>query len=99
MTYIIQPGGRATIPKSASAGLRYGLELADVLTPSATLTGTPTATAPAGITVGAASYTGTVVSALISGGTAGQTYAVTFGWTMSTGETDSRTIYLDVEVR
>ena len=99
MTYIVLPGGRATIPKSVGAGLRYGLELADVLTPSATLTGTPTATAPAGITVGAASYTGTVVSALISGGTAGQSYAVTFGWTMSTGETDSRTIYLEVEVR
>lgn len=98
MTYIIQ-GGRATIQKAPGASLRYGIETADVLTPSATLTGTPTATAPAGITVGAASYTGTVVSALISGGTAGQTYAVTWGWTMSTGETDSRTTYIDVEVR
>ena len=38
-------------------------------------------------------------SALISGGTAGQTYAVAFGWAANTGETDSRTIYLDVEVR
>lgn len=99
MTYIIQPGGRATIPKAPAASLRYGIETADVLTPGATLTGTPTATAPAGITVGAASYTGTVVSALVSGGTAGQTYALTFGWAMDTGETDSRTVYLDVDLR
>lgn len=99
MTYIIQPGGRPTIPKAPGAALRYGVDVADVLTPGATLTGTPSATAPTGITVGAASYTGTVVSALVSGGTAGQTYALTFGWAMDTGETDSRTVYLDVEVR
>ena len=99
MTYIIQPGGRPTIPKAPGASLRYGVETADVLTPTATLTGTPTATSSAGITIGSASYTGTVVSALISGGTAGQTYAVLFAWTMSTGETDSRTVYLDVDVR
>lgn len=99
MTYVLLPGGRPTIPKDAAASLRYGVDTADVITPGATLTGTPTATAPAGITVGEASYTGTVVSALISGGTAGQTYAVTFGWAMDTGETDYRTIYLDVEVR
>ena len=71
MTYIIQPGGRPTIPKAPGAALRYGVDVADVLTPGATLTGTPTATAPAGITVSSVSYTGTVVSALVSGGTAG----------------------------
>lgn len=98
MTFIVKDG-RATIPKSAGAGLRYGVETADVLTPGATLTGTPTATAPAGITVSGVTYTGTVVSALISGGTAGQTYPIKFGWTMSTTETDFRTIYLDVEDR
>ena len=99
MTYIIQPGGRPTIPKAPGASLRYGVETADVLTPGATLTGTPTATSSAGIAISAVSFTGTVVSALISGGTAGQTYAVLFGWTLSTGEADYRTIYLDVEVR
>lgn len=99
MTYIIQPGGRPTIPKAPAASLRYGVDVADILTPGATLTGTPTATAPAGIIVGSPSYTGTVVSALVSGGTAEQTYALTFGWTMDTGETDSRTIYIDVGVR
>lgn len=99
MTYIVQPGGRATIPKSPGVALRYGIETVDVLTPGATLTGTPTASSSAGITIGSVSYTGTVVSALISGGTAGQTYAVTFGWAMDTGETDSRTIFLDVDVR
>ena len=99
MTFVVLPGGRATIPKSSGASLRYGVETADVLTPGATLNGTPTATGPAGITISAVTYTGTVVSALIAGGTPGQTYAVLFGWTMSTGETDYRTIYLDVEVR
>ena len=99
MTFIVLPGGRATIPKHAPAALRYGIETADVLTPGATLTGTPTATAPAGITISGVNYTGTVVSALISGGTPGQTYPVTFSWQMSTGETDGRTIYLDVEAR
>ena len=99
MTYIIQPGGRATIPKAPGASLRYGIETADVITPGSTLTGTPTATSSAGITISSVAYTGTIVSALISGGTPGQTYAVLFGWTMSTGETDYRTIYLDVDVR
>lgn len=99
MTFIVHPGGRATIPKSAGAGLRYGVETEDVLTPGATLVGTPTATSTAGITISTVAYTGTVVSALISGGTPGRTYAVLFSWTMSTGETDSRTIFLEVSVR
>lgn len=99
MSYILLYGTRPTIPKSPGASLRYGIDTADTLTPAATLTGTPTVTAPAGITVGAASFAGTVVSALVSGGTAGETYALTFDWAMSTGETDSRTVYIAVEAR
>jgi len=86
--------GRATIDKDPEASLLYGINVADIIEPGDTLTGTPTAVA-SGVTVGAASFSGTVIKARCSAGpAAGTTAGVTFTWTTAGGDTDQRTIYL-----
>lgn len=91
--YIIV-AGRATIDKDPEASLLYGINIADILEPGDTVTGTPTAAAT-GLTVGAASVAGTVIKARCSAGpVAGVTAGVTFTWQTVGGDIDQRTIYL-----
>ena len=86
--------GRATIDKDPEASLLYGINVADIIEPGDTLTGTPTVVAT-GLTVGAASFSGTIIKARCSAGPQeGSTVGVTFTWSTTAGDTDSRTIYL-----
>jgi hypothetical protein len=54
-----------------------------------------TVTATAGITVNSSSYTTTVVTALLSGGTQGINYTVTFHITTAAGLQDDRSITIN----
>jgi hypothetical protein len=91
--YIIV-AGRATIDKDPEASLLYGINVADIIEPGDALNGTPGASAM-GVTVGAASFSGTVIKARCSSGPpAGTTAGVTFTWVTVSGDTDQRTIYL-----
>ena len=94
MTDFVIVAGKATIDKDPDASLVYGINVADIIEPADTLTGTPTAAAT-GLTVGSASFSGTVIKARCSAGpAAGTTAGVTFTWTTAGGDTDQRTIYL-----
>jgi len=76
------------------SSLLYGINVADIIEPGDTLTGTPTAVAT-GLTVAAVSFSGTVIKARCSAGPQeGTTVGVTFAWQTTAGDTDSRTIYL-----
>ena len=86
--------GRATIDKDPEASLLYGINVADIIEPGDTLTGAPTAVGT-GLTVAAASFSGTIIRARCSAGPQeGTTVGVTFTWQTTAGDTDSRTIYL-----
>lgn len=94
MSDFVIVAGRATIDKDPEASLLYGINVADIIEPGDTLTGTPTVAA-SGVTVGAASFSGTVIKCRCSvGPPAGTTAGVTFTWTTTAGDTDQRTIYL-----
>ncbi len=56
-------------------------------------------TVPAGITLTSSPYTGTTVTAWVSGGTVGQTYPVACRITTNQGRTDERTLFLQVRQR
>ncbi len=100
MTYTLMPGNVPQIDKDPDASLIYGIDVADVLAEGDTLAGTPTAAASGGgVTVAGAGYSGTVVYARISGGTAGQLVDVTFTWTTAQGDTDQRTVRLRIVQR
>lgn len=94
MSFILVSKDRPTIDKNPSASLIYGINVVDIIEPGTTLNGTPTAVAT-GLTVGAVTFSGTIVKARCSAGPAlGVTGSVTFTWTTVAGDTDSRTIYL-----
>jgi hypothetical protein len=96
MSYILI-GGLPTVAKDPDASLRYGIDVADVLHPSDTIASV--AVTGTGITVTAASHSGTIISARVAGGTAGTTHALQFAWTTAGGDTDHRTVYLAVAER
>ena len=94
MSYVIIGADRATIDKDPDASLLYGVDVADIIEPGSTINGAPTAVAT-GLTVGAVTYSGTVIKARCSAGPQeGTTVGVTFAWQTTAGDTDSRTIYL-----
>lgn len=99
MSYVLlPPNGRPTIAKDPDASLRYGIDVAGLLHASDAVTGASIASA-SGVSAASASYSGTLVSARVSGGTPGQTGSVTLRWTTAQGDTDERTLYFDVTQR
>lgn len=98
MTWTILADGRAVIDKDPDASLRYGVNVADVIAEGDTVAGASIAE-QSGVTAASASYSGTVVSCRVSGGTAGQTGSVTLRWTTVGGDTDDRTLYFRVRER
>ena len=98
MTWTILADGRPVIDKDPDASLPYGIDVADVLVEGDTVTGASIAE-QSGVTAASASYSGTVVSCRVSGGTAGQTGSVTLRWTTVGGNTDDRTLYFRVRER
>ena len=97
MSFIIV-NGWPTIDKDPDASLRYGVDVAGVLHTGDALA-TVDATATGGLVVTEDAFSGTIISARVSGGTAGVTGAVTFSWTTTGGDSDERTIYLRVAER
>ena len=101
MSYELLPDNTWRIDKDPQASLIYGIDVASIIAPGDTLQGTPTASAGggAGLTVGAAAYSGTVISARVSGGTVGQTGTITWTWNTANGDQDQRTVYVRVVER
>lgn len=95
---LLPPANLPTIDKDPAASLRYGIDVAGLLSPSDSVTGVSIA-AQSGITAASAAVSGTVVSCLVSGGAAGQTGSVTLRWTTAQGYTDERTLYFRVVER
>lgn len=96
---LLPPGNRPTIDKDPNASLRYGLDVADLLEPGDSIAGTPTVSASSGVTAGAVSVSGAIISVRVSAGTAGQVGSVTLRWTTVQGDTDERTLYFNVVER
>lgn len=95
MSWTITPEGALQIDKDPAASLRYGFDVANVMTPGDSLSGV-TISEQDGITASAAGYTGTVVSCRVAGGTAGTTGSATLRWTTTQGDTDERTLLFRV---
>ena len=98
MSFVLVGGAQPTIDKDPDASLRYGVDCAAVLHSGDALA-TAAAVGTGTLVVGAATISGTVISARVSGGTAGVTGAVTFSWTTAGGDSDQRTVYLRVAER
>lgn len=98
MSYELLPNDTWRIDKDPQASLIYGIDVAGIIAPGDSLTGTATASAGggAGLVVGAASFSGTVISARCSSGTVGQTGTITWTWNTSNGDQDQRTVYVRV---
>ena len=98
MSYELLPDNTWRIDKDPQASLIYGIDVAGIIAPGDSLAGTPTASGAggAGLTVGAAAFSGTVISARVSGGTAGQTGSITWTWSTANGDLDQRTVYVRV---
>lgn len=94
--FVVRTDGRPTATHNPNSSLRYGLDVSGVLADGDSLA-TATAAASAGVTVGPVTFSGTVITARISGGTSGETGSVTLRWTTEGGDTDERTLYFDVQ--
>lgn len=84
--------------KDPDAVLDYGFNWTDWLDPLETIT-THTVTVPAGVTLDSHAEDDGLVTAWISGGTAGVAYTVGCLVTTSAGRTDERSITIRVEDR
>lgn len=99
--YTLFPGDKWRIDKDPDASLIYGIDVADVIEVSDPLSGTPTAMpgAGSGLVVGPASFVGTVIRARVSGGNVGGVAPLTWTWSTAGGDTDQRTVYLNIVQR
>jgi len=86
------------IYKDPDATLDYSWDWADWLTAGETIT-TASVTVPDGLTLGVVSQLSGVVTAWVSGGTAGTEYKVYCRITTSEGRIDDRTIVLTCRAR
>jgi hypothetical protein len=93
---LLPPDKRPTIDKDPEASLRYGIDVAGLLQAGDSLASASVQGTPTGVTAGSATYSGTVISVRVSGGTAGQVGSVTLRWTTTQGDTDERTLYFNV---
>jgi alpha-D-ribose 1-methylphosphonate 5-triphosphate diphosphatase PhnM len=99
MSYrLAAPNQRPTIDKDPDASLRYGIDVAGLLHDDDTIASVGAAAA-GGVTVSGPEFAGTLLSARVAGGTAGQMGSVTFTWTTTQGDTDERTLYFAVQQR
>lgn len=87
-----------TKAKDPAATLDYSIDLAAYLE-GRTITAANVTASPAGLTVGAQSFAGSIIKARLSGGTLNATYAVTYNFTLSTGEIDERSINIFIQNR
>lgn len=71
-------------------------EDSEIIAGGATLSSVAVTSTPAGLTVGAGSVAGAVGSALVSGGTLGDTYEVAFAGTFSNGEIDVQRLLITI---
>jgi hypothetical protein len=98
-SYTLVNGDRPTIPKAPTASLRYGIDVAGVLATGDTVTGCSGAVASGSITAGTPTFSGSIITVRLSGGTVGETAKYTFSWSTAAGDSDSRTIYLPITAR
>ena len=84
--------------KDPGATLDYSVDWSKWLASGETIT-SHAVTVPTGIDKTTDAHTSTAVTYWLSGGTAGQRYAVTCQITTSQGRTDERTDYIDVRDR
>lgn len=87
-----------TKAKDPAAMLDYSIDLAAYLE-GRTITAATATSSPSGLTVAPATFAGSIIKARISGGTLGETYTVTYNFTLSTGEIDERSINLFIQNR
>ena len=85
-----------TLIKDPSDELIYTFTLADFLGDGETISSAAITGDPSGLTIGSVTLSDSTATALISGGTAGETYEVTCEATLSTGETLNRRGFLKV---
>ena len=92
------PGRQPIIDKAPAASLRYGVDVAGLLGEGDSIASVEIAGSE-GVDATGATHSGTVVSARISGGTAGEVGSVTLRWSTSQGDTDERTLQFNVVAR
>ena len=99
--YVEFPGKKWHLDKDPDSSLMYGINVFGIIEPQDTLVGTPVAVpgAGTGLVVGIASFVGTRIKARVSGGNVGCSAPLTWTWTTSGGDSDSRTVYLDIVQR
>lgn len=88
----------ATHEKDPDATLDYAFDWSSWLAAGETIT-TPTVTAETGLTLDSSSEAAGIVTAWVSGGTAGNNYTLACRITTSAGRTDERTMRLIVRQR
>lgn len=97
-TYDLTNPAKPTIKKDPNAVLDYSIDLTDWLTAVSDTLQTLSVTGD-GVVIDSSSIAGSLVTAWISGGTAGATATATFRFTTVDGRTDDRTIWLKIKER
>jgi hypothetical protein len=100
--FVVGTDGKPTIVKDPNATLDYSWDwsawLADS-TPDDTISSFQIIVASGTVTIGSTGHLNGVVTAMISGGAAGEKAAVTCRITTNGGRIDDRTIYLKIKER
>jgi hypothetical protein len=100
--FILIEGGQWQIDKRFDASLVYGIDVADVIEPGATVTNV-TATLVdqlSGLTLGAsASFVGTILKFRVGAGTVNTKPQVLVQWITDAGDTDARTLQFNLIAR
>jgi hypothetical protein len=100
--FVLIEGGQWQIDKRFDSTLIYGIDVADVIEPGATVTAaTATLVDPAsGLTIGAsASVSGTFVKFRVGAGPVNTKPGVFVQWTTDAGDTDGRTLQINLITR
>ena len=99
--YVEFSDGKWHLEKDPDSSLMYGISVAGIMEPNDVLIGTPVGVpgAGTGLIVGTASFVGTFIKARVSGGNVGMSAPITWTWSTAGGDSDSRTVYLDIVQR
>ncbi len=91
---VVDSDGYPTFKKVAAAVIDYAVDFTAYL--NGDTLATKTVTAESGLTVDSSAISGDDIRAFVSGGTAGTTYSLYFGFTTAAGITDERTVKIAV---
>ena len=98
-TYTISTSGKATITKDPQAVLDYSWDWAAWLAAVSDTISSISIAADTGLSVASSAFVGGVVTAWLSGGTAGTTYRVVCHITTAGGRQDERSVFIKVVER